>query len=107
MEALLTAARIRLDEASTGALSDSGGAAIMAMYDALMSTLTADERSLYVDHPNAAAVRLAVKRLALTTNDAESAVRFVELYYLPDRTRIVALADAVRLARRVLEAARG
>lgn len=42
MHALLTSAQTRLDEALSGRLSDPVGAAIMAMYDALMASLNMD-----------------------------------------------------------------
>jgi hypothetical protein len=49
MNALLTSAQTRLGEALSGQLSDPVGAAAMVMYDALMASLTAAERSTFVD----------------------------------------------------------
>jgi hypothetical protein len=97
MNALLTSAQTRLDEALTGQLSDPLGAAIMAMYDALMASLTAEERSTLADHPNAEAARLAVTRLAWPHDEADYAVRAVQLYY--DHTRkLIPLNVVLRLA---------
>jgi len=106
MNAFLTSAQARLDEALSGQLSDPVGTAIMAMYDALMSSLTMQERSTFVDHPNAEAVRLAVTRLAWPHAEADHAVQVVQLYYAHNRDRLVPLSDAVRLACRTFEAAR-
>lgn len=105
MNALLTSAQTRLDEALSGQLADPVGAAIMAMYDALMSSLTAEERSTFVDHPNAEAVQLAVTRLALPQDEADHAVQVVQLYYAHNRDHLVPLSDAVRLACRAFEVA--
>lgn len=98
MNALLTSARARLDEALSGKLSDPVGAAIMAMYDALMSSLPAGERSRFVDHPNAEAVRQAVARLGWPQAEADHAVQVVRLYYAHNRDRLIPLSDAVHLA---------
>lgn len=75
----------------------------MAMYDALMSSLTMEERLTFVDHPNAGAVRLAVTRLSWPQAEAERAVQIVQLYYA--HNRVVSLSDAVRLTGRAFEAA--
>ncbi len=98
MDSLLTSARTRLDEALSGQLSDPVGAAIMSMYDALMSVLTSEERSLYADHPSAAAAQLALSRLTLPKEAATQAVQVVQLYYAHNRDRLVPLSDAVGLA---------
>lgn len=105
MHALLTSAQTRLDEALSGQLSDPVGAAIMAMYDALMGSLTMEERLTFVDHPNAEAVRLAVTRLAWPQVEADHAVQVVRHYYVHNRDRLVPFSDAVRLAGRAFEAA--
>jgi len=78
----------------------------MSMYDSLMSSLTAEERATFVDHPNPEASRLAVARLALPKDEADHAVQLVQLYYAHDRRQLVPLSDAVRLACRAFEAAR-
>lgn len=104
MNYLLASAKTRLDEALSGELSDPVGAAIMVMYDALMSSLTAAERSTFVDHPNTQAVRLAVTRLAWPQAEADRAVQVVQLFYAHNRDRLVTLGEAVRLARHALEA---
>ncbi|MGM9481775.1 hypothetical protein ACS5PN_11385 [Roseateles sp. NT4] len=75
----------------------------MAMYDALMSSLTMEERLTFVDHPNAEAVRLAVTQLAWPHAEADQAVQVVQLYYA--HNRVVPFSDAVRLAGRAFEAA--
>jgi len=105
MNVLLTSARMRLDEALSGQLSDPVGAAIMAMYDALMSSLTVEERSRFVDHPNAEAARLVVTRLAWPQDEADHAVQVVQLYYDHNRAHLVPFSGAVGLARRAVEAA--
>lgn len=105
MNALLTSAQARLDEALSGQLSDPVGAAIMSMYDALMSSLPEGERSRFVDHPNAEAARLAVTQLAWPRAEADHAVQVVQLYYAHNRDRLVSLSDAVHLACRAFEAA--
>jgi hypothetical protein len=70
-KALLDVAESKLADAMSGRLHDACGAAIMAMYDALMATLPIEERLSVIDHPNTAAARLAVARLAIASGEAE------------------------------------
>jgi len=106
MHALLTSAQALLDDALSGQLRDPVGTAIMSMYDALMSSLTTEERLTFGDHPNAEAVKLAVTRLAWPRDEADYALHMVRLYYAHNRERLVPLSDAVRLACRALQTAR-
>jgi len=104
MKTLLDSAQDKLNDALSGKLSDPCGAAIMAMYDALMSTLTVNERRTFGDHPNAEAARLAATDLALPRDLVERVLEAIRLYYDHRRSQVVTSKDAVRLAKQVLEA---